>query len=454
MRQRFQDIDDSLNLVGPSTAPLRHRGEGGLPSWFDVTGLAFASIGAACREVSAWMANGDAQPAVSIDPACASWWFGMTLRPDGWELPPIWDAIAGVYQTRDGWIRLHTNAPHHRAAALRVLDCAAEKPLVAKEVARWSAKELEAAIVAESGCAAEMRSLAEWADHPQGAAVAREPLIDWHSFEMVDASPAAIDPKRPLAGIRVLDLTRVLAGPVATRFLAGWGADVLRIDPPGWAEANIEPEITIGKHCATLDLKTASGLSELKRRLADADIMIHGYRPGALDALGLDGETRRTHAPGLIDISLCAYGWTGPWAARRGFDSLVQMSSGIAHAGMVASGNAHPTPLPVQALDHATGYLMAAAAVHGLRARRDAGLASSARVSLARVAHLLAGTLGDDLPSPLRDESSVDVSAEVEDTSWGPGQRLRFPARIGDLSAHWPIPAGRLHRHPAKWAAT
>jgi crotonobetainyl-CoA:carnitine CoA-transferase CaiB-like acyl-CoA transferase len=194
-----------------------------------------------------------------------------------------------------------------------------------------------------------------------------------------------------LKDVRVLDLTRVLAGPVATRFLAGFGANVLRIDPPWWSEPGVEPEVTIGKRRAGLDLRNVDDRSRFEALLARADVLIHGYRPGALDGLGLGASRRREIAPALIEVSLNAYGWTGPWRGRRGFDSLVQMSSGIADEGMRRTEAAYPVPLPVQALDHATGLLMAAAALRALRLRRDTGKVLSARLSLARTAAMLTG---------------------------------------------------------------
>src|SRR5262244_1012721 len=204
-----------------------------------------------------------------------------------------------------------------------------------------------------------------WSDHPQGRAVAAEPLIHMVARDRVPARNANPPASRPLAGVRVLDLTRVLAGPVASRFLAGYGAEVLRIDPPDWNEPGVVPEVTLGKRCARLDLKTAEGRAAFEALLAQADIFLSGYRPGALDRLGYDAAARRAIAPGLIDVSLCAYGWSGPWAGRRGFDSLVLMSTGIAEAGMRWKSTDVPYPLPVQALDHTTGYLTAATAVRG-----------------------------------------------------------------------------------------
>src|SRR5262249_34109863 len=195
-----------------------------------------------------------------------------------------------------------------------------------------------------------------WRVHPQGVAVAREPLIVWRvANDATERSGASTNSRRPLQGVRVLDLTRVLAGPVATRFLAAFGADVLRIDPPTWDEPGVIPEVTIGERCAGLDLHDARDRTRFADLLRSADILVHGYRPGVLGGLGLGKGARQTLNPWWIDVCLSAYGWTGPWAGRRGFDSLVQMSAGIANAGMGKENIENPSPLPVQALDQATG---------------------------------------------------------------------------------------------------
>ncbi|WP_249293005.1 CoA transferase, partial [Achromobacter ruhlandii] len=241
-----------------------------------------------------------------------------------------------------------------------------------------------------------------------------------------------VSAQRPLQGLRVLDLTRILAGPVATRFLAGFGADVLRIDPPGWEEPGTVPEVVLGKRCARLDLKSAEGLATLQRLLSQADVLIHGYRADALARLGLDAERRRQLNPTLVDVSLDAYGWSGAWRGRRGFDSLVQMSTGIAEAGMRAKGGDRPVPLPCQALDHGTGYLMAAAAIRGLTERLATGAGSTTRASLARSAQLLVahGGLLEGGPA-LAPESAADWSEQNEGTGRGPVRPVKHALRTG-----------------------
>lgn len=441
-------------LAGDSDLPdVRVAGAGDLPSAYAVSDLASAAVGALGAAVSEWMAGeAGGAPRVAVDRRLASHWFATSYRPDGWERPSSWDAVAGDYPAADGWIRLHTNAPHHRKAALSVLGVDADRDAVGRAVAGWEADALEAAVVAAGGCAAAMRTRAEWLTHPQGAAVATEPLI-WR--EVGSESPGlhrSRPPGRPLSGVRVLDLTRVLAGPVSTRSLAGFGADVLRLDPPWWDEPGVLPDVTLGKRCARLDLASSEGRGVLSGLLRDADVLVHGYRSDALDRLGFSTEERQRIRPGLVDVSLDAYGWTGPWAARRGFDSLVQMSAGIAAEGMRQFRAERPTPLPVQALDHAAGYLMAACAVRGLTVRRNAGRGSTWRTSLARVAELLVALPVAADATPMTAMAPEDFARGTEEqTGWGPASRLPPPLGVEGAPMRWERPAGRLGTSPAAW---
>ncbi|NEW94027.1 acyl-CoA transferase [Rhodopseudomonas sp. BR0M22] len=433
---------------------LSQTGSGSLPSAFHVSDLANAAIGAASLAVAELISlRAGAVPPVVIDRRLASFWFQTSLRPQGWSMPPQWDAVAGDYETADGWIRLHTNAPHHRDAAMSVLKTAIDRNAVANAVAEWESDPLEAAIVAANGCAASMRTIDEWGDHPQGLAVNSEPLLHRTGFA-ADARPRRpIPAHRPLEGVRVLDLTRILAGPVATRFLAGFGAEVLRIDPYGWEEPGTVPEVVLGKRCARLDLKSRDGMHVLETLLSEADVFVHGYRPDALARLGLDAARRRAIKPDLIDVSLAAYGWTGPWRVRRGFDSLIQMSTGIADGGMRVLQKDRPTPLPGQAIDHATGYLMASAAIRGLTERQKTGHGSEARASLARTAKLLISGGSQSIDAPrLAAESEADLADAIEQTGWGPAKRLCPPVTIDGAPMAWDLPAPLLGSSPAAWS--
>lgn len=454
----LETIWASLGGKADAARQVEFTSRGALPSAFPVTGLAASSMAAAGLAVDELrQAAGHGASRLAVDSRLASFWFSSSLRPQGWQVPPLWDPIAGNYAARDGWIRLHTNAPHHRAAAERVLGSHADRAGVAAAVASWSALELETAIVEAGGCAAQMRSAQEWTGHPQGRAVAAEPLMhrQAHAASHHDAQrAAAFDPARPLRGLKVLDLTRVLAGPTATRFLAAYGAQVLRIDPPTWDEPGVVPEMTLGKRCARLDLHEPRDRAAFEQLLSGADIMLHGYRSDALEHLGYGADWRRARNPGLIDVGLDAYGWSGPWAARRGFDSLVQMSSGIAHAGMLWQQADKPFPLPVQALDYAAGYLLAAAAVRGVAMRLNGAGALQARTSLARTAKLLLDQGTDKVQEPaLAPESAEDLAAAIERTTWGEARRITWPIALQDCPASWAHPAGALGSAPAQWEA-
>jgi len=327
----------------------------------------------------------------------------------------VWDALAGDYPCDDGWVRLHTNYPHHRDACLRALDAPPDRAALAAIVQARSGDDVETAVVDAGGCAARLRPADAWAVHAQGSAVAREPLLH------VERSEVSASPHRHV--IRVVDLTRVIAGPLAGKVLAAHGCEVTRVDPPGFVEVpTVEVDTSAGKQRRRIDLRDGEGRAALLEMIAASDVVLHGYRPGALDALGLGEDVWRAANPALVIGRLDAYGYSGPWASRRGFDSLVQMSSGIAWPGDVAS---RPTPLPCQALDHATGWMLAAAVLRGLTDLRRDGAATTWRTSLARTAALLTGSgeTGDPSAPPL------DFAPYMEraNTPWGPVERVRIP---------------------------
>lgn len=445
-------IWNDLGADRASLESLRFDGGGDLPSVFRVTDLASASIAAASLAIAELVSlRSGALPRVRVDRRLAPFWFGLSIRPVGWSLPAPWDPIAGDYACSDGWIRLHTNAPHHRAAAERVLGKQSDRDAMSAAVARWTKTALEAAIVEAGGCAAEMRTVAEWRTHPQGIALATEPLVRLSSNDSGPTPDWTVDAARPLFGIRVLDLTRVLAGPIASRFLAGYGANVLRIDPPDWNEPGVVPEVTLGKRCARLDLKVANDRTRFHALLASADVLLHGYRADALERLGFDAASRARLNPAMVDVSLNAYGWGGPWRNRRGFDSLVQMSAGIADAGMRWKMAERPIPLPVQALDHATGYLMAAAAVRGIARRFTEGRGSRAQFALARTARLLVEQGDQPSSSSVARETEADLAVGVERTPWGDARRLSPAASIDGTPMRWDSPAAELGSAEPVW---
>jgi hypothetical protein len=434
-----------------------------LPSYFDVTGLATGSVAAATLAAaellatrSADAAGGGRPAAVTVDSRAASAAFAAEglFTPVGWERPEAWDPIAGNYQAQDGWIRLHTNYASHRAAAERVL-AARDRDSVGAAVRAWKAEDLEAAIVDSGGCAAALHTRAAWLASPPGAATATAPPLSVKALPLKDTalpSRTSRPPARtqPYSGIRVLDLTRVIAGPVATRFLAAYGADVLRVDPPGFEEvAALLPETTAGKRTAALDLVTTAGRAAFEDLVATADVLVTGLRADALGRLGYSDDALAALSPALIIASLDAYGWDGPWRDRRGFDSLVQMSCGIAAFGAAAAGADGPVPLPVQALDHATGYLLAAAVGRALTRRLADEVVTRIRASLIGTASLLWS-----LPRPRSlapKPSPADFPLTPAMTAWGPARRVPLPGQIAGAAPQWHVDAGPLGRHAPAW---
>jgi len=457
IQQWTRSLYSQLATTGDTLLPdaLHISGTGHLPSAYPVTEFATASVAVASLALTALMAEAGHQvPQAEVDRRLASLWFSTTFVPRDWELPPVWDAIAGDYATADGWIRLHTNAPAHRKVVEALLGHHPDRPSLARVVKTWHKQALEKAIVEAGGCAAEMRSTAEWQQHIQGKSVALEPLFRCSLFPAQPEPAWRVSVHRPLQGIRVLDLTRIIAGPVATRFLAGFGADVLRIDPFGWEEASQEPEVTLGKRCARLNLHNPQDRHTFEKLLREADVIVHGYRAGALQKLGYGPAERRLLAPGLVDVCLNAYGWSGPWRERRGFDSLVQMSCGIAEHGMHWAGSQKPHPLPVQGLDHATGYLMAAAVLHGLTERLRRGQGSEMRLSLARTAAELIHNVQEaelSLKGRISGTEKSDFAATPEHTQWGDGWRLLPPVRLAGTEMRWDFPASALGSAQPDW---
>jgi crotonobetainyl-CoA:carnitine CoA-transferase CaiB-like acyl-CoA transferase len=443
---------DDVEIDGPAAV---------LPSIYDVTGFATATVATtalAVAELAAVRAERSV-PSVVVDrlAASASFRFEGLLQAAGWELPPIWDPVAGDYETADGWIRLHTNYRHHLDAALAVLGVEADRAAVDAEVRRWKGDELESAVVAAGGCAAVKRTVDEWADHPAGQATVDErPVIIGAPVPISGGTgPDLSQPagSAPLAGIRILDLTRVIAGPVATRYLAGYGADVLRIDPPGFDEVPaLLPEATAGKRCAALDLTVAGDRARFEHLVAQAHVVVGGFRPGALAGLGYGPDGLRSINPSLITVTHDAYGWSGPWAGRRGFDSLVQMSTGIAAAGAEAAGVDRPTPLPAQALDHGIGHLLAAATCRALTRLVTDGSAAEVRGSLVGASNVVKAS---PAPAGAPAEATIaDAVLEPGMTAWGPLHRVPLAGRLDAITPNWSIDAGPLGRHPAAFTST
>jgi hypothetical protein len=375
--------------VDPATVQV--LGETGLGGPFPVSGLALGSVAAqllAANELTG-ACGGVHLDARHVGVAFRSERF---VRLEGRSVGLGFAPLSRFWRTADGWLRLHGNYPHHRDAVLGVLGEDVERA-----AATWRAEDLEAAVVDAGGAAAAVRTPEQWRAHPQGIAAAELPLL---SLRRSVDGPLR---RRELRGLRVLDLTRVIAGPVATRTLASHGADVLRIDGPRIPE---DPDALLdtgsGKRHVTMDFTTPGGRRTVDALLSGADVVVQGYRPGALDAFGLAPEALAERHPHLVVVRLSAWGSTGPWRGRRGFDSLVQAATGIA----LRAGSAQaPGTLPVQALDHATGHLAAAVVLGALARQREEGGGWYGELSLAQTAHWLLAA-----PAEPRDDG-VEVDA-------------------------------------------
>jgi len=428
-----------------------------LPSSFRVAAAAQVSVAAAgLAAAQIWkLRSGHSQDvAVDMRHALVECRSERYLRVDDKPPPPAWDKIAGIYKTRDQrFVRLHTNFRHHRDAVCRVLNCKPERDDVQAALLQWDGEAFETETYAHGGVVAMMRAHEEWSATPHAKALAELPLIQIEKIG--DASPKPWpEGDRPLAGIRVLDLSRVIAGPVAGRTLAAHGADVLLISGP---DLPAIPWLTIdtgrGKLTSFVDLKSEQGRKTLRALLADADIFLQGYRPQAIAALGFSPEAAAEISPGIVYVTLSAYGHAGPWAGRRGFDSLVQTATGFNQAEGQAAGIDGPKELPAQMLDHATGYFMAFGAMMARARQSREGGSWHVRVSLAQTGRWLWNLGRPEHGLKARDFTEEAMLPFVEEMASGFGQlrAVRHAAWLSQTPAFWARPAMPLGSHTPEW---
>jgi crotonobetainyl-CoA:carnitine CoA-transferase CaiB-like acyl-CoA transferase len=434
-----------------------------LPSSFRVAAAAQASIAAAgLAAARLWqLRSGQSQDvAVDIRHAVVECRSERYLRVNGKPPGPAWDAIAGIYKTRDNrFVRLHTNFPHHRAAVCKVLNCKPERDDVQAALMQWDAEAFETSAYAGGCVVAMMRSHEEWSASPHARALAGLPLVAIEKIGEADPKPWP-QGDRPLAGVRVLDLSRVIAGPVAGRTLAVHGADILLISGPDLPSI---PWLTIdngrGKLTSFVELKSERGRDVLRDLLAQADIFSQGYRPTSIAALGFSPQDAARINPGIVYVSLSAYGHAGPstspWAGRRGFDSLVQTATGFNHAEGQAAGVDGPKELPAQMLDHATGYMMAFGAMMAKARQAREGGSWHVRVSLAQTGRWLwnLGRVADGFATEDLKGETVQRFIEEIPSGFGPLQSVRHSAMLSKTPAFWSRPSMPLGSHPPQWPA-
>ncbi|MVO85228.1 hypothetical protein GPA10_10800 [Streptomyces sp. p1417] len=439
---------DRVSYGGPS---------GGLPARLPVMELARATV-AVCSLAAAELASvrmgRRPVPRVRVDDGAVTTAFlsDRLVRVDG-RAWPAFSPLSRFWRATDGWVRTHANYPHHRARLLDALgvpgnaaSSAEAVGAVARAIAGLTALEVQETVYAAGGLAVAARGPGDWAKSEQGIATAGQPLL---TAARIDDAPYRMMPggaALPCAGLRVLDLTRVLAGPVATRTLALLGADVLRIDAPQLPESQEAHNDTgMGKRSTTLNLEEATGRRTFEELLEAADVVVTGYRPGALERFGLTPEALAVRRPGLVIAQLSAWGRYGPWSERRGFDSLVQVATGIAE--LEGSPDA-PGTLPAQALDHGTGYLLAAGVLRALTEQHRTGGTRLVRLALARTAHWLVHELapasGEGEGGGGGEDEGFDADRRLTETD-SPMGRLRYalpPVSYDGGPVNWARPSG------------
>ncbi len=448
------DRADAVDISG-GTDPV-------LPTPFriGVAGAAtLAATGLAAADLWEIRSGRHQQVAVDLRQATASLRSGHYMKLGDGEVSHARNTIMGVYPTKDGrWSYLHCNFPNHRAAALSVLGVPEDREAVARAVLNWNAADLEEAIIAAKGAGGMVRTQAEWARHPQAAAIAALPLME--IVRIGDSPPEPLPPgNRPLSGIRVLDLTRVLAGPTSARTLAEHGADVLKITGAHLPNLGYQEFDTgHGKLSAHLDLREQRDVDTLSGLVREADVFSQGYRPGSLGGRGLSPEELTSIRPGLIYVSLCAFGHTGPWASRRGFDTVVQTVSGMTfrQAEMVPGETPEPQFYPAAAIDYCTGYLMAFGAMAALARRAREGGSWLVRISLAQVGKWIVD-LGEVPAAALHGVPAEFTPAELErwsmvtDTPSGRLRHLKPVVQLSETPPYWARPSVPLGYHQPVW---
>ncbi|MGH7098780.1 MAG: CoA transferase [Stellaceae bacterium] len=422
---------------------------------------ALAATGLAAAELWQIRTGRRQEVAVDLRQAVASLRSGHYLRLDGAPVPTDRNTVMGVYPAKNGrWSYIHANFPNHRAAALKVLSVPEDREAVRRAVADWDALELEEAILAAGGAGGMVRPMAEWARHPQTAAIAALPLLEIVKID--EAPPEKLpDGDRPLSGIRVLDLTRVLAGPTAARTLAEHGADVLKITAAHLPNIGYQEYDTgHGKLSAQLDLRQPKDLERLRELVREGDVFSQGYRPGTLGNRGLSPEELAKLRPGLVYISMCAFSHQGPWASRRGFDTVVQTVSGITtrQAEVFPGANPGPQFYPVSAIDYLTGYFMAFGAMVALARRAREGGSWLVRLSLAQTGRWLVAR-GEVPQYSLRDVAQDLAPEEIErwsidsDTPMGRLRHLGPVVRLSETPPRWARPSVPLGYNEPAWPA-
>lgn len=355
--------------------------------------------------------------------------------------------VTQPWPTLDGrWFLPHLNLPHLSRRVLNVLGCENTPESVAAAVGRRRADELEQAIADAQACGGTIRTPEEWLQHPQGRYLSARPVVEIH--KIADGAPQPLpNGDRPLSGVRVLDLTRILAGPVAGRTLAEQGADVLMVTAGKLPQTPEHVRDTShGKRSCFLDLDLPDEAQQLRRLVREADVFIDGYRPGALQGHGFGAQELHALRPGLVVLSVSCFGSGGPFAGRAGWEQVAQAVTGICHVNGQLSNGGRPKLVFAPMSDYITGYLGAYGVMLALARRAREGGSYQVHVSLCQSAMfvhrqgLLAGF--EDAPERLDDASLQRLYVQAA-TSQGELRTLGPVLKMSETMPRWsrPTPA-------------
>ena len=361
-------------------------------------------------------------------------------------------SVTQPWPTRDGrWFLPHLNLPHLRQRVLGVLKCENTPEGVSSAVAKWNADDLDEAIARAQACGGIARTNAEWLAHPQGQYLAARPLV-----EIEKIGDSAPEPwraaERPLSGVRVLDLTRILAGPVAARTLAEHGAEVLMVAAPHLPQAAEHVRDTShGKRSCFLDLAQPEQAAQLKTLVRGADVFSQGYRPGALDARGFGAQELAQLRPGLIYLSINCYGSGGPFAQRAGWEQVAQAVTGICRD----NGRDRPALIYEAACDWTTGYLGAYGVLLALARRAREGGSYHVRVSLCQ-AGMFIYRQGKVAPDPVAGgpaPEEIEALQIFAQTAYGPMRFLKPVLQLSETPTRWERPTPKFGADEPRWEA-
>lgn len=440
-------VADTVEITGSEPVfPTRYKPVAPGAAAIAATGLAAAELWALktgrCQRVS-----------VSMRAAAAALRGSRYLKINGEKPAEDPEKITGFYPLRDGrWMYLHCNFFNLRDRNLTVLGVPQQRDAVAQAVVKWDGLELEHALFEGGGACGFVRSEEEWRALPQMRAVARLPLLEIVKIGEAPAQPLPAG-DRPLSGVRVLDLTRVLAGPTCARTLAEHGADVLRVTREDLADMGpTDFDTGIGKLCTHIDLRNPAEAETMLGLVRECDVFSQSYRPGALARHGLAPEALAQLRPGIVYVTLSAWGREGPWSGRRGYDTVVQSANGMAWK----PNNERPAFLPYSAQDYVAGYVLAFGAMVALARRVREGGSWLVRASLAGAGHwirqhgLLEPSEYAHLPTELPADELRSLTTE-HDSPIGRITHLAPVVRMSETPARWARPSVPRGYHPPVW---